>query len=310
MDENRKQKIMFNIGTTGIKNKSVSLFPKDANNQVLILDMMEDYDFKTVPISAEILFTKHRIMKKQPVLETKKEIPMLFSTDMVKALIGDIKTETRRTRNLDVINENPDNYKLLWSASIDGPVPSFRDKKTLADIFIKCPYGKKGDKIWVRETFTDGYNSTLDGNIGKEEKDWTQRYWVFKDGGQKFNTGEIFQGHQAAKFVKGIKWTPSIHMPKKAARIWLEITDITIERLKDITKESAIAEGIEGVDKIKSFKTPIEVCRMYKSYQKKSDELFKDPTTAYMTLWEKINGIGSWNKNPYVWCVKFKVIKK
>jgi hypothetical protein len=109
-----------------------------------------------------------------------------------------------------------------------------------------CQYGKPGDRLWVRETFC--YH------------DYLARYLYKADG------------------VTGVKWKPSIFMPRIASRIMLEITGIRVERLQDISEEDAIAEG----------------------WPKSSD--------WYRSLWESINGQGSWVLNPWVWVIEFMVL--
>jgi hypothetical protein len=211
----------------------------------------------------------------------KKEIPMLFSTDMVIALKNDLKTETRRDRNLKEINENPDDWMLQgWTPNKTGTIYNFwnlSNDSEHAEKKIKCPYGEIGNVIWCRETFD--YVANGENFLYKAD---------FEERGEKY-TG---------------KWTPNMHMPKLACRIKLEITDITIERLQDITNESALAEGIG--------RKLVDDTLMYKDYSSKHDRHahgtgFK-AKDSYKTLWEKINGVGSWVKNPFVWKITFRKI--
>ena len=114
-----------------------------------------------------------------------------------------------------------------------------------------CPYGQPGGRLWVRETFED-CESALHSCV------------LYRaDGG-----------------TPGTKWTPSIHMPRWASRITLEITGVRVERLQDISEEDAISEG-----------TPFPCGGWVGGYQK---------------LWESIHGPGSWDLNPWVWVVEFK----
>ena len=207
---------------------------------------------------------------------------------MVQAIIADRKTETRRTSGLDEINKNPDDWEIdyvgkYWTNSKGYQVEclwiSFGDPKKdiTQNINIKCPYGKPGDLLWVRETFVDIHDQT--------------NCWLYK-GYEMFNGMETFDW----------KWKPSIHMPKAAARIWLKVTDIKVERLEDITETSAIAEGVQigkGLDN----------SNWYLDYQTNLFQLYK-AKSSFNTLWRKINGEDSYNSNPWVWVVKFEVASK
>lgn len=206
-----------------------------------------------------------------------KEIPILFSTPMVQAIIADRKTETRRTRGLDLINKNPDDWELKGfggNPSIEKdrrPCAYFNKKESDTWTYVISPYGKPGNLLWVRETFIlqDGIYKYLADNT-----DW-----------------------------KGIiKFKPSIHMPKTAARVWLKVIDIKVERLEYITETSAIAEGVQigkGLDN----------SNWYLDYQTNLFQLFK-AKSSFNTLWRKINGEDSYNSNPWVWVVKFEVVSK
>lgn len=198
-----------------------------------------------------------------------KEIPMLFSTDMVSALLNGSKTETRRDKNLKVVNEYPYDW-VIQSNEYDGKnlklhVYNIIDKTIK---IIKCPYGKPGDLIWVKETFCWINNEKL----GEES------YYDYKA-----DTGDKYPGDWPSDMKPEdvpCKWKSSIFMPKAAARIWLEITDITLQRLFDITEESALNEGIERLKhEFDGF--------FFKDYLRKPDiksgeimKLFIDPMTA------------------------------
>jgi hypothetical protein len=154
----------------------------------------------------------------------------------------------------------------------------------------KCPYGTVGDRLWVREAwmpFDDDHqigdckyayraSTTLDGEDIRKEY---------------IRLGRKYQ------------WRPSIHMPRKASRITLEITNIRIERLNAISEADAIAEGIES--------EPHKVFGVhYKLYGEleRLNQWTVGPKWSYETLWESINGQGSWKQNPWVWVVEFKVV--
>lgn len=191
-----------------------------------------------------------------------KERPILFSAQMVRAILDGRKTQTRR-----VINPQP-----IWVAD-----PSVPFKTTDADPkgIINCPYGKTGDRLWVRETFC--YHDDL-------------AMYLYK-----------------ADDVTCCKWKPSIHMPRWASRITLEIVSVRVERLQDISEKDAIAEGISKVP----FR-PCEGWPICDGYMVGKDDgvtgLAAKASTAYKKLWESINGPGSWDLNPWVWVVEFRRI--
>ena len=179
---------------------------------------------------------------------------------MVKAILANRKTKTRRTQGLEGINENPDQWRQtgkgeLWE--IGGfPHFEFEDRKTGEIIHVKSKYGKPEDQLWVRETWV------WEGDTGWEDLVPMGSFFYKAD----FEDGE-----------GPTKWKPSIFMPRRATRITLDIYDIRIERLNDISYSDAKAEGVEY-----------------------PHDFFK--------LWESINGTGSWRKNPWVWVVTFKRI--
>ncbi|MDB5967149.1 MAG: hypothetical protein JWQ72_3649 [Polaromonas sp.] len=210
------------------------------------------------------------------------ERPILFSAPMVRALLDGTKTQTRR-----VVKPQPGD-------DIAGPLhcehfqPSVVDRhgndQPGKEIFgaydesgewgARCPYGAPGDRLWVRETWA---HSSFTGNCGQiaavEER---LRHPHFC--------------HYSAEWSHSqIKWTPGIHMPRWASRITLEVTEVRVERLLDISEADAVAEGIlellnAGID---HDGTPID---------------------TYRVLWKTINGVGSWAANPWVWVVGFKVL--
>jgi len=201
-----------------------------------------------------------------------KERPIIYSTPMVQALLDDKKTMTRR-----IFKDDP---KLQFDANIDL---STWFKEHYEYIMSFCTYGKPGDVLYVRESF-----SYYDG-VGFNYK-------------ADFKAPECF------------KWKPSIHMPKAAARIWLQITDVRVERLQEISEPDAKAEGVERKAMSEVFK-----CRTlykYKDYIFTKSELIPDafnylsPVNSFKSLWTLINGANSWADNPWVWVISFKVLSK
>lgn len=140
----------------------------------------------------------------------------------------------------------------------------------------------KGDILWVRETWqhTDSLNmDPTDENSG----------YIYKAS----ENGRDWESN-----TEGWTWKPSMFMPKTACRIKLLVTNVRIERLNKINETDAIGEGIE-----QEFDTYLD----YSSKTKTGHYVFLSPINSYRSLWEKINGIGSWNVNPYVYVVNFKI---
>jgi hypothetical protein len=107
--------------------------------------------------------------------------------------------------------------------------------------------------------------------------------------------------YKANTVHQAMKWKPSIHMPKAAARIWLQVESIAVERLRDITEEDAIAEGVNLAEGL------IKGEMLWKDYEHDLNNL-SNPKSSFKTLWRSINGAESWEANPWVWVVRFKVV--
>ena len=172
-----------------------------------------------------------------------KEIPILFSTPMVQAILEGRKTQTRRVVKGEALKWlEPDMFTPEFVANPENSL---------------CPYGQPGDLLWVRET------------------------WINQDGDYKFLADNLDW--------KGImKFKPSIYMPKEAARIWLKVVNVRVERLQEISEQDAIAEGVETLG-------------LYPGYSVSSRGKFEG-------LWNHINGAESWDANPWVWVVEFEVL--
>jgi hypothetical protein len=209
-----------------------------------------------------------------------KEHPILFSTPMVQAIIEGHKTMTRRIikpQPIDIddyCGENPD---LVGISNGKTSIQCNELQK-----IIHCPYGQKGDMLWVRETFAI-VTSVIQ----------THPISIFKA-----NYPDSIEELTSYMLANNNNWKPSIHMPKSSARIWLQITDIRVERLQDITNEDAIAEGIESA---------IGVEKMYRVYTVKNGWTH-DAIGSFSTLWMHVNGHESAKSNPWVWVVSFKVL--
>lgn len=241
-----------------------------------------------------------------------KEKPILFNTEMVRAVLAGNKTQTRRVikspaKNMqesgnEVINRNPDNdpwYKeRIWSMRMKGGMWGDYTHKRFLEF---CPYGKVGDRLWVRETFYEkGYWSRQDYESGDRDYSWVKEsLFGYAANGEIDKTSCWKDGKQI------IRKKPSIHMPRKYSRINLEITDIRVERVQDITEEAAKAEGAQQMAIRKG-----EYCHKFDL----SGNSYGSFKTGFNYLWDSINkkrdnGIYSWDKSPWVWVVEFKLIK-
>lgn len=202
-----------------------------------------------------------------------KHVPMLFSTDMVQAIMSDTKLETRRTRGLDKINANPDK----WLCKEKNGLLVFTDVLTSEEILI-TPKIKVGDVIWVRETFFDATDF--------------QDAPLFKD-----KSTIIYKADET--FIGRRKWKPSLFMTKTACRNFLKVISVHVERLQDIDEQSAINEGVEIVPFSNIY---------YKDYR--GTGYFQKAVNSYYSLWQKINGKDSHKENPFVWVYKFERTEK
>ena len=194
----------------------------------------------------------------------KTERPILFSAPMVRAILSNTKTQTRRVVK--------DTGLYAIDAAIHGPETAARELLALAS---RCPYGIPGDRLWVREAW--GFNPDFPGLLG-----------------------HIFFRADCGHEHDGIKWRPSIHMPRAASRITLEVTEVRVERLAIISEADAIAEGLkplsEGTDRTWTVDA-----------DPRSEH--ESPRDTYRWLWESINGPGAWDKSPWVWVVEFRRVK-
>lgn len=209
------------------------------------------------------------------------ESPILMSGAMVRATLGDLKTQTRR-----VVKPQPPANVTAFSVSEGGyqylsGIWGQTDAAFVGEP-IGCPYGNRGDRLWVRET----WQSAAEMNVVAKADD----YFLYKATDPDWSTFECW------------KWRPSIFMPRAACRLPLEITDIRLQRLQDISEEDAIAEGIDIFADGAGFTLP--------GPDGKTGPWHRNPEDAYQQLWDQLNaerGYG-WEVNPWVWAITFKRI--
>ncbi len=223
-----------------------------------------------------------------------KERPILFSAPMVRAILEGRKTVTRRAVRAGF---NPDDLEGTLSASECRKL--YRELPQHFGASYFCPYGQPGDRLWVRETFIDLRGTGVEHRPNPDGP--LQRYAYAADCRPGSHSDE-------ARKDFGLKYKPSIHMPRAACRILLEITEVRVERLQDGEGETAfesryIAEGINRIHQGDGD---------YAFHPFKSEPgpgNWTDPFDAWRELWVGINGAESWNANPWVWVVEFKRVK-
>lgn len=219
-----------------------------------------------------------------------KERPILFSGPMVRAILDGRKTQTRRVVKL---RDKTGTYSAFggdgWPESENQYGDWRRDP---------CPYGVPGDRLWLRETWQEFFEDEIppgrhrgpQGRMGIPLRPGLKSFVVYRADGDLWD-----------KLVGEARWRPSIHMPRWASRLTLEIVSVRVERLNDISEADAKAEGIERL---------------------KSGRGWYDPTTskgavhlghylatareAFEVLWDSINAKRHpWSSNPWVWVVEF-----
>lgn len=206
-----------------------------------------------------------------------KDLPLLMCAPMVRSTLAGIKRQTRR-----IVKPQPSSLDALWPNKSSHA--SFMDVIRTPESY--CRY-QVGQKRWVKETFS------AHGSLGRD--------------GRKTYRADILDG----KEPHGLKWKPSIFMPRWASRITLEVTQVRAERLQDISEEDAIAEGVEREP------DPFDSEVYWKNYTfdkhtpRPANGVgviygFKDPRKSYATLWNSIHGPGAWDVNPWVFVISFR----
>lgn len=208
--------------------------------------------------------------------------PILFSTEMVKAILEGRKTQTRRIKGLEFINESFCNWQYLGVG--DDGLHRMKNEYGATN-GIKCPYGKVDDVLWVRETWC------LSTPYGPEDY-----YFSYK-----VHDSPTIKASSKYDYHSPDKWKPSIHMPFEACRIFLRIKSIRLERLQDISAQDAIAEGIENI--------PGQTLR-WRTYYHRNQVIADNPIRSFNSLWISINGEKSLRSNPWVWVIEFERIQK
>lgn len=229
-----------------------------------------------------------------------RDRPILFSGPMVRALLAGTKTQTRRVvkwrglapgLNLGFSGLHAQNYAdgaALYSRRGDG---CWEERTSTTP----CPHGQPGDRLWVRESLKAVRNGA----------GYIVDYAYAADGSKVRRCPDLapeFGDSMAFAHLARPGGVPGIHMPRWARRITLELTDVRVQRLQEISEADAVAEGIETNEAWPG--------SFYRNYLMHTDQDVRclPPVQSYRTLWESINGPGSWDANPWLWALTFRRI--
>jgi hypothetical protein len=213
-----------------------------------------------------------------------RERPIIFNADMVRAVLDGRKTQTRRIMTPqpadDIqLHKFPNKSLLGWLSSLEHKHGSFT-----AHI---CPFGQLGDRLWVREAFQGPLVSEdlFDDYRAYPDRFETPEYCEYAaDGGPRPEYCDLDDNLRHG-------WRPSIHMPRWASRITLEITGVRVERLQDISQSDAKSEGC------------------WYGRGGGEPDFAVNPSDHFSTLWASIYGADSWRANPWVWVIEFKRVE-
>lgn len=198
--------------------------------------------------------------------------PLLVSDPLIRPMSTGLKTETRRLNGLDWVNGDPDRWEVV---QLEGPNVKFKKIGFPETCHLTCRYGAKGDTLWVRENWYvgRGYNGLKPSKIPEQP-----------------NVRRGYMGDGPRPDWAG-KCRPSIHMPRWLCRYNLGIIGLRIERLHTITEEGARREGFpdQDIDEFSGFEFPALVW--------------------FQNTWVNLNGRESWDLNPWVWVISFKLLK-
>ena len=208
---------------------------------------------------------------------------MIFNGEMVRAILDGRKTQTRRPVKFPILDRNLGCE--LAGNELAGELS--------AGNYLNSAFGKPGDRIWVRETFQGPlFDYDLMDSYCKDPTPFEKpEFCVYKADGVP--APEFYDADDELHCC----WRPSIHMPRWASRILLEITDVRVERLNAISQEDAQAEGMERAGWRPTYSDP------------DSGGEVMTPYDNFAELWSSIYGEESWNANPWVWVISFKRVE-
>jgi len=225
-----------------------------------------------------------------------KECGVIFQGWGVRAIRDDLKTMTRRLPGLERVNQEPDMWKWggvnkygqhIFYSTESGEAKYPNGYPDDFNGLAKCPYGKPGDRLWVRETHA----------IHPRFKTL-----LYRSDGEWFDDAPGYGKWKPT-------WTPSIHMFRKDSRIDLENTDVRVERVQDILDSDAVQEGAQFTDFGKNQYGQQRPGWRCDKKPERWEESLSSPKWAFANIWDSINGKKyPWSLNPHVWIVEFKRI--
>lgn len=249
-----------------------------------------------------------------------KERPILFSGAMVRAILEGHKSQTRR-----VVKPQPVVVCGKGGRAFHQPNGDLYHRETPygSNIITPCPHGQPGERLWVKETW--GYRGTGDKWHSGVRQPWTDVFVKYPADNSEATIrrpvddesgiprqrarlqDETEEAHDEYINAFWRRWTPSIHMPRWASRITLEITDVRVEQVQEISEADAEAEGLISDE----FPIGGEYIRKYGLEGWEHRHFRISPVDAFERLWDSINaeraqGAFAWAQNPWVWCITFK----
>lgn len=226
-----------------------------------------------------------------------KERPILFSGPMVRAILEGRKTQTRRLVKPQPTIVDADNAEHAWWSYADGHEGVgwyVADSEYLDEgsEIRRCPYGRPGDRLWVKETWTAERRDNM-----PEDQRILVAYRASCDG----DSFDLVEPDGSIARARVVRWKPSIFMPREFSRITLEVTGVGVERLQSITEEDARAEGVESI--FERFPTMGRE-QLLPSGIVCADEPHR---ASFEFLWDELNETRApWASNPWVWVVDFR----
>lgn len=238
-----------------------------------------------------------------------KERGMIFNGEMVRAILDGRKTQTRRIMKNQPAGDYPDTPALIRNVGTGFQWYCHYGESSI----FNCPFGAVGDRIWVRETWAtlgneDGCCVDWNDNLCKgDEREAARIYrasceqrpgdyglWSIPDNAywKPHTENEKFEG----------AWRPSIHMPRWASRILLEITNVRVDRLNSISEQDALSEGIDR-ERLEESQDNYDCIADHNMTGRPT------ATGAFKYLWESIYGEENWQVNPWVWVIEFKRVE-
>lgn len=216
-----------------------------------------------------------------------RERPILFSGPMVRAILDGRKTQTRRVLGVQPLEillprdsraASMQKATRVWNGSRVWFALTERDPNR--GCAFRCKYGEVGDRLWVRETWAQSADQLSDTTM-----DTRLRYRADGEERARDNGAEL-------------PWRPSIHMPRWASRLMLEVTGVSVERVQDITEADARAEGIE------------RAADGYWLNYAENGPTWQKARESFFTLWDSLNAARGhgWDVNPWVWVIQFKAV--